>query len=95
MYSKIILNRSVTHIIPIISTIRDVYPKSKISWVIGKTEHELVKSLKNIDFIEFSPKNKKSFINSFFFIFSKVLRKISKLSFFFENICTYKNLNIL
>ena len=41
----------VTHIIPIISTIRDVYPKSRISWVIGKTEHELVKNLKNIDFI--------------------------------------------
>ena len=36
----------VTHIIPIISTIRDVYPKSRISWVIGKTEHELVKNLK-------------------------------------------------
>ena len=41
----------VTHIIPIISTIRDVYPKSRISWVIGKTEHELVKNLKNIDFV--------------------------------------------
>ena len=41
----------VTHIIPIISTIRDVYPKSRISWVIGKTEYELVKNLKNIDFI--------------------------------------------
>ena len=41
----------VTHIIPIISTIRDVYPKSRISWVIGKTEHELVKNLKNINFI--------------------------------------------
>lgn len=56
---------------------------------------EFKDEFKNIDFIEFSPKNKKSFINSFFFIFSKVLRKISKLSFFFENICTYKNLNIL
>ena len=41
----------VTHIIPIISTIRNVYPKSRISWVIGKTEYELVKNLKNIDFI--------------------------------------------
>ena len=41
----------VTHILPIISTIRYVYPKSRISWVIGKTEHELVKNLKNIDFI--------------------------------------------
>ena len=41
----------VTHIIPIISTIRDVYPKSRITWVIGKTEYELVKNLKNINFI--------------------------------------------
>ena len=40
----------VTHIIPIISTIRNVYPKSRISWVFGKTEYELVKNLKNIDF---------------------------------------------
>ena len=41
----------VTHIIPIISTIRNVYPQSRISWVIGKTEYQLVKNIKDIEFI--------------------------------------------
>ncbi len=53
------------------------------------------KEFKNINFIEFSPKIKKGFFNSLLFIFSKVLRKMTKLSFFFENICTFKNLLIL
>ena len=41
----------ITHIIPIISTIRNEYPQSKISWVIGKTEYQLVKKIKDIEFI--------------------------------------------
>ncbi len=41
----------VTHIIPIISTIRKVYKKCEITWVIGKTEYQLVKNLKKINFI--------------------------------------------
>ena len=49
----------------------------------------------NINFIEFSSKIRKGFLNSLLYIFSKVMRKIKNLSFFFENICTYKNLNIL
>ena len=51
----------VTHIIPIISSIRNAYQNSKITWVIGKTEYELVKNLKDIDFIQV---DKKSTINS-------------------------------
>ena len=41
----------ITHIIPIISTIRNEYPQSKISWVIGKTEYQLVKKIKDVEFI--------------------------------------------
>ncbi len=41
----------ITHIVPIISTIRNAYPQSKISWVIGKTEYQLVKNIRDIEFI--------------------------------------------
>jgi len=41
---------------------------------------------KNIKFIEFDDNNK-----SLFSIISKILRKLSKLSFFIENICSFKN----
>ena len=41
----------ITHIIPIISSIRHAYPQSKISWIIGKTEFQLVKNIKDVEFI--------------------------------------------
>ena len=41
----------VTHIIPIVSTLQKYYKKCDITWVIGKTEYELVKTLDNINFI--------------------------------------------
>ena len=47
------------------------------------------------DFIEFESEIRKNFYNNIFSIVSKVLRKLTKLSFFFENICTYKNFKIL
>ena len=64
----------VTHIIPIISTIRSIYKKSRITWVIGKTEYQLVKNLENIDFIILDKNNtldslmnmRNSFINKNF-----------------------------
>ena len=40
-----------THIIPIISTLQKHYKKADITWVIGKTEYELVKMLDNVNFI--------------------------------------------
>ena len=41
----------VTHIIPIVSTLQKYYKKADITWVIGKTEYELVKMLDNVNFI--------------------------------------------
>ncbi len=46
---------------------------------------------KEINYIEFENNIKKNIFNKFLLFISKVLRKISKLSFFLENICTYKN----
>lgn len=47
------------------------------------------------NFIEFESGIKKNFFNKILSIISKILRKVTKLSFFFENICTYKNFKIL
>ena len=41
----------VTHIIPIVSTLQKYYKKADITWIIGKTEYELVKMLDNVNFI--------------------------------------------
>ena len=38
----------ITHIIPIISTLRNVYERAKITWIIGKIEYQLVKNLNDI-----------------------------------------------
>ncbi len=43
----------VTHILPIIHTLKKVWPETKITWVIGKLEYQLVKSLVDIEFIQF------------------------------------------
>ena len=40
----------ITHIIPIISTLRNEYKRAKITWIIGKTEYQLVKNLDDINF---------------------------------------------
>ena len=57
--------------------------------------HNFLKEYKEIKYIEFETNAKKRIFNKFLFFLSKVLRKISKLSFFFENICSYKNFKIL
>jgi len=41
----------VTHILPIISTLQSKYKNCDITWIIGKTEYQLVKELDDINFI--------------------------------------------
>ena len=41
----------ITHIIPIVSTLQKYYKKCDITWIIGKTEYQLVKTLDNINYI--------------------------------------------
>lgn len=43
----------VTHVLPIIATLQQQWPNTKISWIIGATEYSLVKSLPGIEFIVF------------------------------------------
>ena len=44
----------VTHILPIIHTLKKEWPATKITWVIGKLEYQLVKSLPDVEFIQFN-----------------------------------------
>jgi len=41
----------ITHMIPIINTLRNQSPKLNITWIINKTEYELVKNMRDINFI--------------------------------------------
>ncbi len=41
----------ITHMIPVIKTIQYNLPQSDITWIIGKTEYQLVKNMKGIHFI--------------------------------------------
>ena len=51
----------ITHILPIIATIKNAYPDADITWIIGKTEYQLVK---NIDYINFLVVDKNKAIDS-------------------------------
>ena len=43
----------VTHMVPIIHSIQKFRPNIKITWIIGKIEHQLLGDLENIEFIQF------------------------------------------
>jgi heptosyltransferase I len=44
----------VTHILPIIYTLKKVWPKTRVTWIIGKLEYQLVKTLPDVEFIVFN-----------------------------------------
>jgi len=52
----------ISHTLPVFHTIRKERPNTKITWIIGKAEYELVKGLENVEFITF---DKKSGFNSY------------------------------
>jgi heptosyltransferase I len=43
----------VTHTVPVVRAIQDHWPTSRITWIIGKLEHKLLKNLQGVDFIPF------------------------------------------
>ncbi len=47
----------VTHMLPVIATLQQQWPDTKISWIIGTIEYQLVKSLPGIEFIIFNKNN--------------------------------------
>jgi len=47
----------VTHVVPVVKTIQNQFPGAKITWIIGKLEHKLLKGLSDVEFIEFDKKS--------------------------------------
>ena len=47
----------VTHMLPVIATLQQQWPDTKITWIIGTIEYQLVKSLPGIEFIIFNKRN--------------------------------------
>jgi heptosyltransferase I len=43
----------VTHMLPVIATLQQQWPDTRITWIIGKIEYQLVKSLPGVEFIVF------------------------------------------
>jgi heptosyltransferase I len=43
----------VTHVLPIVRTLQQYWPSTKITWVIGRLEHQLVGDIDNVEFIVF------------------------------------------
>lgn len=46
----------ICHTLPVIRTIQNHWPSTKITWIIGKTEYNLIKDIPDIDFIIFDKK---------------------------------------
>ena len=47
----------ITHMIPIIQTLKYYLPHANLTWIIGKTEYSLVKNIKGVDFIVIDKNN--------------------------------------
>ncbi|KAA9130308.1 glycosyltransferase family 9 protein [Marinihelvus fidelis] len=43
----------VTHTVPVVRALRDHWPSTKITWIIGKLEHKLLQNLDDVEFIVF------------------------------------------
>ncbi|HEY5613734.1 MAG TPA: glycosyltransferase family 9 protein, partial [Lysobacter sp.] len=46
----------VTHVVPLVRTLRAGYPQAALSWVIGKGERRLLEGLEGVEFIEYDKK---------------------------------------
>ena len=44
----------VTHILPVVASLQQQWPETRITWIIGSVEYQLVKSLPGIEFIVFN-----------------------------------------
>ena len=46
----------VTHVVPVVRTLRKAWPSVAITWVIGKGEHRLLAGLEDVEFLEYDKK---------------------------------------
>ncbi|SDX30242.1 heptosyltransferase I [Lysobacter enzymogenes] len=47
----------VTHVVPLVRTLRQARPQASIAWIIGKGERRLLEGLDGVDFIEYDKKS--------------------------------------
>lgn len=47
----------VTHVVPLVRTLRAAWPQLPITWVIGKGEHRLLAGLEGVEFLEYDKKS--------------------------------------
>jgi heptosyltransferase I len=46
----------VCHVLPVVRTLQDAWPATRITWILGKLEHRLLGHLPDIDFVTFDKK---------------------------------------
>ena len=47
----------VTHVVPLVRTLRHAWPDVRVAWVIGKGEHRLLEGLPGVDFVEYDKRS--------------------------------------
>ncbi|KGM57120.1 ADP-heptose--LPS heptosyltransferase [Lysobacter arseniciresistens ZS79] len=47
----------VTHVVPLVRTLRAAWPDVPLTWVIGKGEHRLLQGLEGVEFVEYDKKS--------------------------------------
>ena len=47
----------VTHVVPLVRTLRDAWPGVALTWVIGKGEHRLLEGLEGVEFLEYDKRS--------------------------------------
>lgn len=43
----------VTHVVPLVRTLRSAWPRLQLDWIIGKAEHRLLEGLEGVSFVEY------------------------------------------
>ena len=47
----------VTHVVPLVRTLRDAWPEVALTWLIGKGEHRLLEGLEGVEFLEYDKRS--------------------------------------
>lgn len=43
----------VTHVVPLVHTLRNAWPQLRLTWIVGRGEHRLLQGLQGVDFVEY------------------------------------------
>jgi len=68
----------ITHVLPTLRTLQSHWPSTEITWIIGKTEYQLVKTIDNVNFIIF---DKSTGLSGYFDLQKKIRQQLKGQSF--------------